>query len=170
MDLIICVLGLLALVVDGIRCQGVYGECRQCNAIYSKCDNDLVLKKKWFPIIRLLYPLLNSWGLNERNARELDKAGLNVTFEWGAPKAPRNPEVIQQIACVANHTQPLFSSNPSLTVVGEQAKFRGVGVWEGGGGIHGLLQWNLVDLSWILPTADNLLVIIQMVDLASILH
>lgn len=34
------------------------------------------------------------------------------------------PEVIQQIACVANHAQPLFSSNPSLTVVGEQAKFR----------------------------------------------
>lgn len=34
------------------------------------------------------------------------------------------PEVIQQIACVANHAQPLFSSNPSLTVVGEQTKFR----------------------------------------------
>ncbi|KAI9528109.1 hypothetical protein NQZ68_023089 [Dissostichus eleginoides] len=26
MDLIICVLGLLALAVDGIRCQGVYGN------------------------------------------------------------------------------------------------------------------------------------------------
>lgn len=26
MDLIICVLGLLALVVESIRCQGVYGE------------------------------------------------------------------------------------------------------------------------------------------------
>lgn len=29
MDLIICVLGLLALIVEGIRCQGVYGECVQ---------------------------------------------------------------------------------------------------------------------------------------------
>lgn len=29
MDLTICVLGLLALIVDGIRCQGVYGEFLQ---------------------------------------------------------------------------------------------------------------------------------------------
>lgn len=34
-----------------------------------------------------------------------------------------NPEVIQHTVCVANHAQPVFSSNPSLMMVGEQAKF-----------------------------------------------
>lgn len=45
MDLIICVLGLLALVVEGIRCQGVYGECEQFASVETKCDHDLV--KQW---------------------------------------------------------------------------------------------------------------------------
>lgn len=42
MDLIICVLGLLALIVEGIRCQGVYGECVQFISPQTKCDHDLV--------------------------------------------------------------------------------------------------------------------------------
>ena len=57
MDLIICVLGLLALIVEGIRCQGVYGECVQffifINLFFisllspaeTKRDHDLV--KQW---------------------------------------------------------------------------------------------------------------------------
>lgn len=40
MDLIICVLGLLALIVEGIRCQGVYGEC--VLPAETKRDHDLV--------------------------------------------------------------------------------------------------------------------------------
>lgn len=37
MDLIICVLGLLTLIAEGVRCQGVYGEC-----VNQMCDRDLV--------------------------------------------------------------------------------------------------------------------------------
>lgn len=33
------------------------------------------------------------------------------------------PVVIQQITCVVNHAQPLFSSNPSLLMVVGLAKF-----------------------------------------------
>lgn len=40
-----------------------------------------------------------------------------------------NPKVIHQIACVANHAQPLFSSSPSVMMVGEQAKFSIVQLW-----------------------------------------
>lgn len=134
MDLIICVLGLLALIVEGIRCQGVYGECVQFAHAETKCDHDLV--KQWPLINRHLFPL-DSQGpvIKERKKKKKKKTplninsckggkpGLNVMFEWEAPNVLSNPEVIQQIACVANQAQPPFSSNPSLMMVGEQAKF-----------------------------------------------
>lgn len=37
MDLIIWVWGLLTLVAEGVRCQGVYGECEEANVIVTLC-------------------------------------------------------------------------------------------------------------------------------------
>lgn len=37
MDLIIWVWGLLTLVAEGVRCQGVYGECGEANVIVTLC-------------------------------------------------------------------------------------------------------------------------------------
>lgn len=37
MDLIFCVWGLLTLVAEGVRCQGVYGECGRPNVIVTLC-------------------------------------------------------------------------------------------------------------------------------------
>lgn len=72
MDLIICVLGLLALIVEGIRCQGVYGECVQFAPAETKCDHDLV--KQWPLINRHLFPL-DSQGpaIKERKEEEEEK-------------------------------------------------------------------------------------------------
>lgn len=41
MDLIISVVGLLALIVEGIRCQGVYGECVRFACAETNVDDDL---------------------------------------------------------------------------------------------------------------------------------
>lgn len=41
MDLIISVVGFLALIVEGIRCQGVYGECVPFACAQTKFDDDL---------------------------------------------------------------------------------------------------------------------------------
>lgn len=37
MDLILCAWGLLTLVAEGVRCQGVYGECGDADAIVTLC-------------------------------------------------------------------------------------------------------------------------------------
>lgn len=53
MDLIFAVLGLLALLVDSIRCQGVYGECARRTVNLYSCWHDLVkrhIKNKKNPL------------------------------------------------------------------------------------------------------------------------
>ena len=87
MDLIICVFGLLALVVEDIRCQGVYGECMQfAPAGKLKYDHDLV--KQWLLTNRHSQDSQGTIMKNNKikrpcniNSSKGDKPRLNVMFE-----------------------------------------------------------------------------------------